>query len=104
MAKFEYYKNMLDSLGDVKNLEYPATLKISTVSKSTNNMSLNDESANEIVKFLKENYNIVDSENKIDLNVVDHFNYWLGENWSNQSGSQIYAMVIDLLNKVNVKL
>ena len=37
---------------------------------------------------------------KID-ELVDHMNNWFGLDWSNQSSSQIYAMVIDLLVKLD---
>ena len=105
MAKSDYYKNMLDSLGIV-NSEYPAILKISVVSKSTNFMQLNDESATEIVKWLKENYKVIDSENtQISPDeLADHLTKWFGEDWGDQNCTQIYAMVIDLLIKLKIKL
>lgn len=68
MGNFNYYQNQLDSL-DVKNAEYPATVKIRADSKSTNFISLNDESANLISKWLNENYKI-DSEKKTEISNV----------------------------------
>jgi hypothetical protein len=36
--------------------------------------------------------------------VETHLDHWFGNNWDNQSGTQVYAMVIDLLKKVNVDI
>lgn len=33
--------------------------------------------------------------------LVDHLNCWFGLDWSNQPSSQVYAMVIDLLVKLD---
>lgn len=57
--KFNYYRTELDNLY-IKDLKYPACVKISSESKATKHFSLNDESASELVKWLKENYTITD--------------------------------------------
>lgn len=57
--KFNYYRSELESL-NIKDSQYPASFKVTNDSKSTKNLGLNDESASELVKWLKENYNVTD--------------------------------------------
>ena len=33
--------------------------------------------------------------------LIDHLTCWFGEDWNGQSGSQVYAMVIDLIVKLD---
>lgn len=54
MAEFNYYQQELNKV-DCKG-DYPAQIKIKSVSGETKWLSLNNESATEIVKFLTENY------------------------------------------------
>ena len=53
---YNYYKNQLNRI-DTKS-EYAPSIKISSNGISTKYMDLNDESANELVLWLKENFNI----------------------------------------------
>lgn len=98
-----YYSRQFNRL-HVKDLQYAPLLKITNSEKdeSTNFISLNDESATALVLWLKENYKVVDSEKKLTIDEVEsHLTKWFGENWDNQKGSQVYAMVIDLLQLTN---
>jgi hypothetical protein len=38
------------------------------------------------------------------IEVENHLNYWFGHDWNNQSSTQILAMAISLLAKVNVEV
>jgi len=38
------------------------------------------------------------------IELENHINKWFGSNWSNQSGGQVYAMVIELLAKVGTEI
>lgn len=52
-----YYKDQLAKI-EANSIGYPATIKLSKNQKSTNWLSLNDESASELFKWLKDNYTI----------------------------------------------
>lgn len=54
---YNYYKDQLSIL-DPKNENFPTRIKLTGINNQTKWMSLNDESANELVQWLKENYNI----------------------------------------------
>jgi len=44
-------------------------------------------------------------KNRITIEEVkNHLTEWFGSNWDNQSGGQIYAMVVDLLAKVGTEI
>ena len=53
-----YYQDQLGNI-ETKGM-YPAMVKIRCTTGETKWLTLNDESANELVKFLKENFNIED--------------------------------------------
>lgn len=55
--KTSYYEDQLKKVFSVKS-EFPRVIKITNDDISTNWLSLNDESATELVKFLKGNYNV----------------------------------------------
>ena len=55
----EYYENQLKKVSEV-NPEYPRTFQIVDNNVKTNWLSLNDESATELVKYLKKHYNVVE--------------------------------------------
>ena len=58
---YNYYKDQLNRI-DTKS-EYAPTIKVSGSNGiSTKYMNLNDESANELVLWLKENFNIEDND------------------------------------------
>ena len=43
--------------------------------------------------------------NEIKISELEsHLDDWFGDCWDNQSGAQIWAMTIDLMNKVGVKV
>lgn len=56
-----YYKDQLSKI-EGNNIGYPATVKLTKEGKSTNWLSLNNESATELVMWLKENYDIQESK------------------------------------------
>jgi hypothetical protein len=62
MKNRNYYKSELDKV-DAKS-GHPANIKITSpgFGNDTKWLSLNDESANELVKWLKQNYNITEAE------------------------------------------
>lgn len=55
-----YYEDQLKKVSS-ENPEYPRGFKISDNGTSTNWLSLNDESATELVKYLKKHYNVDES-------------------------------------------
>jgi len=38
------------------------------------------------------------------IDIDNHITEWFGSNWNNQPSAQMYAMVINLLKKVNVEI
>ena len=63
-----YYKDQLSKVDPKKAGTYAASLKISHETASTNWLGLNDESANEIYRWLSEYYNL--TEDRINKNLV----------------------------------
>lgn len=58
MENTNYYQDELSKV-ETKSI-YPANLKIRSISGETKWLNLNDESANELIKWLKDNFNIVE--------------------------------------------
>jgi len=56
-----YYQTQLNMVSGEKP-EYPRTLKINDNGKQTNWLGLNDESATELVKYLKKHYKVDEKE------------------------------------------
>lgn len=63
MSNKEYYKYQLSKI-EANNLGDSTKIQISKGITKTNLMSLNDESATELVEWLKSNYNIDDYSNR----------------------------------------
>lgn len=104
----DYYKNQLEKINPKG--EYPSSFQIvSPDNTKTKWMNLNNESANAMVEWLKNNFK-VNSANEITTSEIsingieDHLNEWFGVNWGNQNSAQVYAMVIDLLEKVKINI
>lgn len=52
-----YYQTQLNKVSG-ENPEYPRAIQIKDNGKQTNWLGLNDESATELVKYLKKHYNV----------------------------------------------
>lgn len=58
-----YYREQLEKL-QVDGFDSPASIKITNADKNTNWLALNNESANELVNWLRANYNIQEPESE----------------------------------------
>lgn len=56
-----------------------------------------------LIKMKEGNYVYINNTITI-IELENHLYKWFGPNWDNQSGGQVYAMVIELLAKVNTEI